>query len=108
MSLSSARSRVLRRESRALCIFEVAVRIICRNRRGQIRIVRYRKAFRVVAGVSVGVVRVAGIHAGLESVLGRLADVVHAIATSGEVFRTVFSIDDPFFAGEGAAVYTVH
>jgi hypothetical protein len=108
MSLSSTRSRVLRRESRTLCIFEVTVRIVRRNRRSQIRIVRYRKALWVVAGVSLGVVRVAGIHACLESVLGRLADIVHTIATSREVFRTVFSIDDPFFAGEGAAVYTVH
>jgi hypothetical protein len=108
MSLSSTRSRVLRRESRTLCVFEVTVRIVRRNRRSQIRIVRYRKAHRVVAGVSLGVVRVAGIHAGLESVFRRLADVVHIIAASWKVLCAVFSIDDPFFAGKGAAVYTVH
>ena len=108
MRLSSTRSRVLRRKSRPLCVFEITVRIIRRNRRSQIRIIRDRKTLRIVAGVSLGVVRVAGIHACLKSVLGRLADVVHTIATGWEVLCAIFSIDDAFFAGEGTAVYTVH
>jgi hypothetical protein len=108
MCLSSTRSGVFRCESRALCILEVTVRIVRRNRRSQIRIVSYRKAFRVVAEVPLGVVGVASIHACLKGVLDGLADVVHAIAASWEVLRTVFSIDDPFFTGEGTAIYTVH
>jgi hypothetical protein len=97
MRLSSTRCRHLRCESRTLCVFEVTVRIV-----------RYRKAFRVVAEVLLGVVGVASIHACLKSVLDGLADVVHAIAASWEVLRTVFSIDDPLFTGEGTAIYTVH
>ena len=108
MRLSSTRSRILRREPRPLCIFEITVRIIRCNRRSQIRIVSYRKTLWVVAGVSLGVVRVAGIHACLESVLGRLLDVVHTIATGWEVLCAIFSIDDAFFAGEVTAVHAVH
>jgi hypothetical protein len=55
-----------------------------------------------------GVVGVASIHACLKGVLDGLADVVHTIAAGWEVLCAVFSTDDPFFAGEGTAIYTVY
>jgi hypothetical protein len=108
VSLSSNRSRILRCESRTLCVLEVTVFIVRRNRRSQIRIVRYRKALRIVAGVSLGVVRVTDIHECLGIVLGCLADITNTLMASWEVLCVIFSIDDPLFAGEGRAVYTVH
>ena len=108
MSLSSTRSRVLRSKSRTLCVFQVTVRIEPRNGRSQIRTVRYRKALRVVSGVSLGVVKVAGIDAYLEGVRRRLTDVTYTVAASREVLCAVLSIGDPLFAGEGTGVHAVH
>jgi hypothetical protein len=106
--LSSTRSRVLRSQSRSLYVFQITVRNERRNGRSQVRIVRYRKALRVVSGVSLGVVRVAGIDTCLESVRRRLTDVTYTVAASREVLCAVLSIGDPFFAGEGTGVHAVH